>query len=341
MIGRVWRKGKGEFSLRVVSFFGTGGIGTGEGGLAFQCMRRWVRFALVHLAGLAAGLGAVPSCDGGLASPPSETTGSNLKVSLLASSPEVAPGETFEVTLLAENLSRDRTLRNVEVLVPLSGALDPVRWLSDVWRRQELKDAPTNMFAWTLDELAPGERSAHTILLRSKVERDFVAYNAALAFSQDERGTLLDNGSMSAMPVRLPGGGASAAAASLRLRAAGPGEPVAPGEPFSVRMHLENLSGEAIAHDVLLIGCIDAHLELAGDRSNEHRDPNAKRFFTWRTPQIRPGGQAVVQMRMRTKDGTDLTDVSSVFTIAFLTGVEGDPDLSDNWLLLSTPLLVR
>ena len=41
---------------------------------------------------------------------------------------------------------------------------------------------------------------------------------------------------------------------------------------------------------------------------------------------------------MRTKRAADLTAVGSVFTIAFLTGPEGDPDLTDIWLLLSSPL---
>ncbi len=288
--------------------------------------------------GCAALILSMGACDGTATSWQADPTHRNLKVSISSPTKEVAPGEAFELTLVAENLSGTRSLRDVEVLIPLSRAIDPLRWSSDMGRRQHLKDPPLNLFAWTLDELRPLEQATHKIVVRAVGETQFVAYNAALAFAQGEEGTLLDNGSVNAMPVRPAGHNAEPAIAPLRLRSAGPGAPVKPGESFVIRIHMENLSPTQEAHDLMFTGCLDANIEMAGDPSNTDRDPLDKRFFSWRAPRIKPLSHAVIEMRVRTKPGINLSKTQSVFIIGFLTGSEADDDLHDNWLLIDTPL---
>jgi hypothetical protein len=218
----------------------------------------------------------------------------------------------------------------------LSRSLETVSWTGDRGQRQTIQDAPTNFSIWTLDSLAPGEQATHKIKLRAKEGEDFVAYNGALAFAQNEEGSLLDNGSVSTLSVSK--NDSESVGADLRLRASGPGSPIKAGDDFTIRMILDNLTPDEIAHDVLLLGLLDPRVEFAGPMSIAGMSQPLKRTFSWKMSSIPGGGQAWMEMRLRAKVGIELGDTSDFFTSAFLSSRDGDPDVSNNWILLGSHL---
>lgn|GEM_PF-6278193 len=277
------------------------------------------------------------ACDGGASADSSNGDGlRNLKVSVTRSVDHLDPGETVEVTLVAQNLGRQGDLKTIEILIPLSRSLEAVSWTGDLGQQQTVQDAPTNLSVWTLESLAPGEQATHKIKLRAKEGEDFVAYNGALAFAQNEDGSLLDNGSVSTLSVSK--GESNQGGADLRLRAAGPGSPIHAGEDFTIRMILDNLTQDEIAHDVLLLGLLDPRVEFAGPMTIAGMSQPAKRTFSWKMSSIPGGGQAWMEIRLRAKVGIDLGDTDAFFTSAFLSSRDGDPDVSNNWILLGSQL---
>lgn len=279
---------------------------------------------------------ACMGCDGQPVDDIGESSARNLKVTVSRSVDHLGPGDTVEVTLVAENVGRHGYLKTIEVLIPLSRSLQTVSWTGDLGQRQTIEGAPTNLSVWTLQSLAPGEKATHHIRLQAKAGEDYVAYNGALAFAQNEDGSLLDNGSISTLSVSA--GRSPPVPVDLRLRAAGPGNPIRGGEEFAVRMIIDNLTPDEAAHDVVLLGLLDPRVEFARAKSDSDTQYPTKRTFSWQMKTIPGAGQAWMEMRLRAHEGMDLTGTEAFFTSAFLTSREGDPNLSDNWILLGSQL---
>lgn len=259
----------------------------------------------------------------------------NLKVTVSRSVDQLGPGDDVEITLVAENVGTGGDLRDIEVLVPLSRSLDPIRWTGDLGSRQNIADAPTNLSIWSLKKLSPGQRATHRVTLQARAGDDVVAYNGALAFAQNEEGSLLDNGSISLVPVSS--GQTVANDVNLRLRAAGPGSPIKEGEVFAIRMTIDNLNATETAHDVLLLGLLDPRVEFDTLKPAIGAAPvPPRRTFSWQLKQIPGGSQAWMEMHLRAKQSVDLSETADFFTSAFLAARESDPDLSDNWILLGS-----
>ncbi|MDX2020413.1 MAG: hypothetical protein SF187_09230 [Deltaproteobacteria bacterium] len=276
------------------------------------------------------------SCDGdGTLTDGNVPSSRNLKVTVSRSVDQLGPGDDVEITLVAENVGTGGDLRDIEVLVPLSRSLDPIRWTGDLGSRQNIAGAPTNLSIWTLKKLSPGQRATHKITLQARAGDDVVAYNGALAFAQNEEGSLLDNGSISLVPVSS--GQVVANDVNLRLRAAGPGNPIKEGEVFAIRMTIDNLNVTDTAHDVLLLGLLDPRVEFDTLKPATGAAPvPPKRTFSWQLKQIPGGSQAWMEMHLRAKQNVDLSETADFFTSAFLAAREADPDLSDNWILLGS-----
>lgn len=303
--------------------------------VVYEAVKKSQRASFVAMIGLLC-IGGGAACDGegtlGDANVPSSR---NLKVTVSRSVEQLSPGDNVEITLVAENVGTRGDLQDIEVLVPLSRSLNPIGWTGDLGSRQHLADAPTNLSIWSLAKLSPGERATHKVTLQARAGDELVAYNGALAFAQNEEGSLLDNGSISLVPVSS--GPATASDVNLRLRAAGPGSPIKEGEVFAIRMTIDNLNPTEAAHDVLLLGLLDPRVEFDTLKPATGAAPVApKRTFSWQLKQVPGASSAWMEMHLRAKQNVDLSETADFFTSAFLAAREADPDLSDNWILLGS-----